>query len=1248
MKAMNIVKKAFTWSVVLTTILWSVGAAALAPLAVSAVETCPTLSAGDLYLVDGNTAVFYVTEGMKARYFPNGQVFEAWYGVGAGSYDGTIYTLTAACAGAYPQESSQAGINFPPGSLVQQPVGAGVYYVGFDNQVSLLGSADDARALFGDDWAMRIAGRIHTYHWANYNSDGATALSADVYPEGLLVRVDDVVYYIMADGLAHVMGGELGYLAGTVVDGSADMLPTVSEEAVSADTVTADPSQGVATVVDAPEGEDETPVVVGDVTVSIAATTPVGVQAALGSLYNDVLHFNLKAGSDGASVTGFTLKKTGLVANTHITGVSVWDDAGVRHGAIATALDDNGQVTIGFGNNPINIAANGTETVSVKVNVLSTATATNFQMGVVAVESAAAVAGLPVYGNQSSIVSGTLASYTITTSSVSGYSAESTAQSSSNEGQLEIGDVQKEAGKWTFAESGNEDLEIEEITFYIQGTVNEESDLKNWTLYGPANEVLGTTEFATDRYVTVPVNYTLLKGYSKTLTLKVDVVEGSNKYFAVSIQNDYDTMAKGLSTGYFVAPNVTTFPSAGYIPGNAWFKMKQGTLSVQKDTLSPSSNVPAGSTDAVLGVYTLKAIGEDVEIRKMALEVEVGQPADADLTGNVKVQSEDGSVTYLSTAYSNVISVASTGDSAFTTGTQRDLSTYLTIKSGETKKIRIVANVADGATASDTYLAKVGQFYLKRLSTLDFQTKPSATVAYPANSLTVSAATLTLAKNTAVGNKTIALGEQDVVLGSFKLQGGTSEDINVTTVVVDFTTTTAIENVGLWDGDTLLGSEIVSPSHSSSNTFSVNLTVPMNTVKTISVKGDVKTDTARDADTMTSTVAALTAVGATTGQDATGSVSATALQTMTFGTAKLKVTNDSSVESKILISGSSQLLAVTKYEAINADVRLTKLTYSLRTEENTGSASSSNYGDLELRDADGTVLATATVVDDGTDVLVTFTGFEYTVEAGTTDKLSVYADITESGVMEPATVGVATVYSDSSTYLEAYASTGLLARSAVGSSTNPTANETYFATSSPMLFHNTTPIIEKSDASPSGTASPDTETTLLVYTISNPGVRDMRISTTSVYISAAGLGTGGYVYDFKLFDGSTELANAVTTAGDSGTNLVTTTLARTIHFSIANDTSSRLADFIVSPGETKTFKVTADTSAIRTGLTTSNATLSAKIDGATGYSDGETGYEDNWSNGVVYYYYTPVNGSENSTAYTASDSYDISGSALTF
>jgi hypothetical protein len=755
MKAMNIVKKAFTWSVVLTTILWSVGAAALAPLAVSAVETCPTLSAGDLYLVDGNTAVFYVTEGMKARYFPNGQVFEAWYGVGAGSYDGTIYTLTAACAGAYPQESSQAGINFPPGSLVQQPVGAGVYYVGFDNQVSLLGSADDARALFGDDWAMRIAGRIHTYHWANYNSDGATALSADVYPEGLLVRVDDVVYYIMADGLAHVMGGELGYLAGTVVDGSADMLPTVSEEAVSADTVTADPSQGVATVVDAPvDGEEETPALVGDVSVSLSANTPVG-----GNVVKDSeVEFTkviLKAGADAdIIVNSLKIGRQGLGATTDFTSVTLYDGS-MKLGSTKTSWNSDNTMTYNVSGG-WTIPAGTSKELTI-AGILGQASTFN-ALGVVDVTGEGlSTAGLPVYGNQVTAVDVNVGTVIITN-----VGTDSTKK---------IGTSDVTLAQFKLAVDSIEDSKFEAITLKNKAASPNaaDGDIANLYLYKGSEMLAGPVQMVSDKITFVlDTPYAIDKSKNETFKVVGEVINGASNLVEFNLDTSSDLKLRGET--YETYLTVTdTLAAAGMVVTIDGAELNIAYSGTNFDSVDDK-------TDVVFGTLTMSAGATDIKVTSVAMNV-VEVDGNSSATDNKDVDLFEMVDTVGGASYSGAMTGG--GDTSTTTEVWT-FSDEIYLSAGETRTFELRGDLPAGIGNGDSYKVTM----TINSTNLVAETVPSgdsvtnfSTASFTGKTVTVKSPTLKVTGVT-MNAGTAVVNDENVILYKGSLEAS-ADDIHV-------------------------------------------------------------------------------------------------------------------------------------------------------------------------------------------------------------------------------------------------------------------------------------------------------------------------------------------------------------------------------------------------------------------------------------------------------------------------------------
>lgn len=114
----------------------------------------------------------------------------------------------------------------------------------------------------------------------------------------------------------------------------------------SAHSLTADGVAGKLTIKSLNEGGTQggttPPPVSGAVTASLAATNPVGDVYATGTAQNPMLAFNIaNGGSASVSITGLKLTKTGYFNNTDISGISVYDGAGVRHGNVVTTLGAN-------------------------------------------------------------------------------------------------------------------------------------------------------------------------------------------------------------------------------------------------------------------------------------------------------------------------------------------------------------------------------------------------------------------------------------------------------------------------------------------------------------------------------------------------------------------------------------------------------------------------------------------------------------------------------------------------------------------------------------------------------------------------------------------------------------------------------------------------------------------------------------------------------------------------------------------
>ena len=1238
-------KKIFTASVVGSTMLWSVGVSALLP-AVAIAAVCPTLAAGDMIKVSGFPAIYSVNKDMKVLYFPSGDEFKSW-NVNE-SYGGYV-TVTQACFDSLPVPSAYPGaVNYRAGSwVVKRPSSDQLYVVLPGNSLAKI-SVADAKLLYGNSFKAKV---VADAFWPHYTMRGVDVAGA--VHEGMLVSNAGKTWYVDAGNVlkevtaagmtanrfkssfVHAVAAAalVGTSVGAVMDAAVPALANRTQDGA------------LATPVPGPA-----PVVGGNLNVSLASDNPAATNLADGSAYNSVLKLSLSA-SSATQVTGITLTKTGLIANSNISGVSVWDAQGNRHGDVMTSLTSDGKVTVSFGTNPVLVAAGGSESLTVKVNIAAAANSGLVGFKVVAatdvVSNGTAGGSFPVEGNQMAIIDGnaSLANVSTTAQSVGG---AATQPASTASGNLNIGDVQKEVSKVRFTEnSGNEDVVVSMMTFYFEGTV-QDADLTNISVYAPDGSKLGSAAAISGRYATVnfTTSYTVPKSTNRDLTVKLDVVNGSTRNFRLHVQNDYDLLMKGATTGFYTLPSGFSDVSST----NGWFNMGSGNLTVNKHSLSPAGNVSAGSSNIVLAKFDVKAVGEKMEVRKMGLgvfsSVSVGS-ASKNLTGNVVVRDAADGTVYLTLAGSTA--------SLYATGAQNNLSNYITINAGATKTLEVVGSVDSTATSAQKYTVQVGNFYAKRFSTVDYADNlpTSGNTSTAANQLTVNATALTCYKDTSMGNVTRSTGATTVI-GQYICTAGSSEDVRLTNVTVDLNSTsmnlTALwQNLELWNGSTQLGTTL-STVVTSSNNFNFDLTVLANQTVTLQAKAYVLSSA--PAGAASTTLSAMNYTGKSSGNSVSFTTDVNG-QNVTVGNGSLTITavSDASTISKIYGPAQTGVqLGKWKFAASNDDVTLSKLSLSSFYSGSKSSATTlGTFGGFSLYDGSA-LLASGQYVNGD----VVFSGFSSTITMDSYKVFTLKANTNASGVITNNTTTAWQIKSDSNTDMEARSKAGALLT--IADILGTTSAESGFASSTNYIFHDAYPTIASVSL---GTALENsTNVKIFKFTVTNSGVRDLKLGTTTVSISASGLAASatatGTIGDWRLYEDNgsgglgTYLANTSTVGYAAGAMTVIADYASVgyvtsgsllLQFGAGNDQNTMLENFLISPGATRTFIVTADTSNILNAKTTGTVTISAKISGTTGWSGSA------WNTGNLQYFYTPVGGSE-TAAITNSDSYDVTGASL--
>ncbi len=985
--------------------------------------------------------------------------------------------------------------------------------------------------------------------------------------------------------------------------------------------------------------EEEQPEVQG-LNVELAEDTPSAAVIPDGSLYNPILKLKLTAQGTDVTVTGITVTRGGYIANTNITGVSAWDDEGNRLGNIVTALTDEGEAIIDFGENDLEIKKGESKTITIKANISSSAESgtLNFKVASaddISVSGDVTINGtFPIVSNTMSITDGSdsLGNVQITPKSVGGLSL--TEAQTSGSGNVEVGDTEVTIAKFRFTQSNSKEaVQLEKLVLYIEGTINEEKDLKNFKLYSQEGDLLATAEKAVDRYVTFNLDnpYEIGKGLSKDLTVKVDVEDGSTHYFRVQIQNDYDVMVKGKTTGAYVVPTVSdgdnAFPA---VENNGYFRIKQGTLSVSKSATSPTGKVSPGSQDVVLAKYDLKAVGEKLEIRKMNIAI---QYSGTKLTGTIKVKDADTGTTYLSVSADDTgLQTTSTISNASNLDTQ-NLSTYIVLESGDTKTIEVLGTVSANATSGNSYTVYVGKFYAKRYSTNDYTYLPDSSSVYPANTLSVGGVELSVNKDASFTGKRVATGQTNVQVGQFILGASSADDIRVSSIKIKYATTTGIQNVYLAKEDgTQLGSTVSTPS-SAGDTITVNWTIAKNTSEILKVFADITTDASTGTFYVYIPQSGITAYGVDSGKDASGPTSNVTSSSVTIGTPSVTISRSADApSSQIILAGDSGVvLNKIKFEASYEDLTLKKITLELTsassTKWNTTTSIAANISKVYLYDGDTLLNSGGTPITDGKAVI---TGLDLNLPADQSKVLTVKADITDSGTLTSKSVGGIKVKSANTTDMEIYSSTGLMSS---GITVTSTASN-YF------LFTDTAPEVSAvSGWDGSRTGVPATQEPIAKYTIENPGTRALTLTQLKLTVSLTGVSSAtSQVSQFKLYD---ESDTVIATSSDT----------------VAGPTTTEII-FNISPGEeiaagaSKTYVIKADTTAIEAGESNpaqTTARLSTYIGGEKGYDSSDTSGTDElyWGDSHLTYSYTPTGGTE-ITGLKACDSVTVYGATLSY
>ena len=905
-------KKFVAGSLIVTTVLWAVGAVSIANAA--------TLQSGSLIKASGQSVYYYASNG-KRYVFPNEKTYKTWY-----SDFSSVITITDAELANMPIGGNvvyRAGTQ-----LVKITTDPKVYAVTPGGTLRWVKTQAVAEALFGANWNQRIDD-VPDAFFTNY-SIGSDIVNTNDIPDGSLVNVDGTYYYVSGGEKRTVSSNGLsvnGLMTKFALNlSTADMTSLSAGDALSAqDGNIADVAQMGGTT-----GGTVTPIT-GNVTVSMGNNMAAGTSVPDGASYVKLMNFNVTNGTNQiVYLNGAKFARTGLISDNTISGTSLTDSKGNLITPVGTF--GLGTTTLNLGSDKIEIKAGETISLDFNVNINTAAdsgtigsrivSATDIMVETASGQAVTVAGTFPMVSPELNIIDGSTILPSVTVELLTLHGGTPTTPTEIDQGQNGV----LITGFKLTETTGYGDVEVTNMTIYQEGTASE-NHFNNIVLKDQDNVVLATIPNFVNNEARISFDngLVLASGSTKTIRLFADIpddVNNATRQIELTLQADTALRIKTADGSVGITP-----VDANYTDDGDWdvvgdnenvYSMRAGTLSVTRDTSSPSGNIAAGQTGLKLGSFKITGYGENNKIEQLTYVIkETSTNGIAEnnyaLKGTIKLMVGDTVIdsqnantaslygTACSTGSISIISnkIACGGDvtvgsgyRANGTATTNTLSVFPVVEAGKSIIVDVIADVNSSATAAMVgYTAELTSIKYKKLSSNTYTTSAITVVG---NSLALSNSSLALAKDASYNPANFVKGGQAQVIGSYDITAGPAEDYKISSITVklgvaedenadatyDADTNADATNVAsaiVWENNTsgedpnisneysyvtnwvLKVDGVLTPAQSvtssSGTSFSVDYTIPANQTKTIEVLASVASSFGSDASFTTPYIA---------------------------------------------------------------------------------------------------------------------------------------------------------------------------------------------------------------------------------------------------------------------------------------------------------------------------------------------------------------------------------------------------------
>ncbi|MCX6788206.1 MAG: peptidoglycan-binding domain-containing protein [Candidatus Kaiserbacteria bacterium] len=620
-----------------------------------------------------------------------------------------------------------------------------------------------------------------------------------------------------------------------------------------------------------------TPITGNGLKVSLATDSPNNVALVQSQSAGEIAKYTF-ANPTGADikVTSASFKRIGVSTDAQLTNVYLFDGE-------ARITDSAGLSNSAFSFNDttgiFTVPAGGTKTIAVRADLGSASSGMQVGVQLVSVASTGTLdssVSFPINSYTQTVSSATLATVVLSTVTPTGSSFAPGNDTTVFQ---------------TTATVGTRAVFLKAITLTNRGS-SVDTDFQNLKLFVKGVQV-GTAAATTNNKVTFdfsahPVR---LETGAAEIRLNADIVGGSGESFDFQIRRSADVRFLDADLNAGITPTGSLAAvTANQVDGVA--------LSVTRAANSPTSNVAVDSTSVKWGTFEFRATGDDLKIEQIT--------ASSTSTGNAGL--DNGKV------FLNGVQVGSTQDLTGS-GTVFTLGSQMILKHGTTAIVEIYADAKTAASGSftngNTAYVGVSVAVADTDGISSGNRIASAISNVTGNTITISSSSLTATKYSGYSNQTIIAGTNDAKIGSFTLSTGSTEGVNVNSIVVDFASAVTSTMTDLRLVDNATGAQIGSTktSVSTSNSFSVSgVNLSASATKTINVIANVKSGTNIGAIPAASVTTSTGGIGSVTGNSVTVA-SAPTLQTITVSTAVLTaaVNTGATPDSANVIAGSAEV-----------------------------------------------------------------------------------------------------------------------------------------------------------------------------------------------------------------------------------------------------------------------------------------------------------------------------------------------------